>query len=322
MSHHRPTLRLRQAFTLIELLVVIAIIGILIGLLLPAVQKVREAANRARCLNNLKQAGLALHNYHSGNDSFPYGGLANPSGGYGFSFWVQLLPYLEQDNMYRGLDKTSNITGWVGGNAWGGNVTNRDLLRDKPLPFLFCPSSPLPQYVLTVPAHNNANTFSTTYVGVAGTANHPSAVSVPSHGIVSYGGVLVVGRAYRISDITDGSSNTLLLAEESDWCRDAANNLYDCRSDCGHGFPMGPGNDGWGRAFNLTAVRQRLNEKSSTAAGILGNCGANSAIQSVHPGGANVVLADGAVRFVSESITISTLFNLANRDDGNVIGDY
>jgi prepilin-type processing-associated H-X9-DG protein len=84
---------------------------------------------------------------------------------------------------------------------------------------------------------------------------------------------------------------------------------------------MGPANDGYGRHFNLTAVRHRLNEKSITAAGVALNCGANSPVQSAHPGGANVLLCDGSVRFLPELIAPSTLFNLANRDDGHVLSE-
>lgn len=312
----------RSGFTLVELLVVLAILGVLIALLLPATQKVREAANRTRCQHHLRQIGLALHTYHDANSSFPPGGKTSPSGGYGFSWWVYLLPMLEQGNLDQQLDKTSRYTGWVGGDPWSGNVYNRNLLRDLDFDYMFCPSSPLPRKVLTSAEHNRANVMSPTYAGISGANDHPTArdksLSGGAAGRLSWGGMLLTTRPLALRDVLDGTATTLLVAEQSDWCRDAAGQVKDCRSDCWHGFPMGPGNDGWERAFNLTTVLHRLNQKSSTALGVFGNCGPNSAIQSSHPGGANVLTCDGAVHFLLDGISVQALYNLSNRDDSHV----
>src|SRR5262249_26590439 len=138
MAPHPPD-RNRAAFTLIELLVVIAVMGVLIGLLLPAVQKVREAANRTRCTNNLKQVALALHNYHDVNRTFPPGQqawVARSSYGPGWRFdcWVQiLLPYIEQANFSRLLQPQFALTG-IYSYQWTG--------RDTVVPTVLCPSDP------------------------------------------------------------------------------------------------------------------------------------------------------------------------------------
>ncbi|MCX7426009.1 MAG: DUF1559 domain-containing protein [Planctomycetia bacterium] len=313
----------RPGFTLVELLVVIAIIGILIALLLPAVQAAREAARRAQCSNNLKQTGLALMNYESALGVFPPGGLTRPS--YGHSWWVRILPYFEQQQIEGLFDDQSAITGWVGGDSWGGNAYNRNLFRDRFFAFMYCPSSNLPPYVLTVPEHNNADCMSATYAGVGGATDHSTAKDrggIASQGRISFGGVLIMHKGVALRDISDGTTNTLMVGEQSGWCIDASGNKADCRADCGHGFPMGPGNDGWERAFNTTCVLHKINERSMSALGVEGNCGSNRPIQSVHPGGAQVGLADGSVRFLEETTAIQILYDLANRDDGHVFEGF
>ena len=286
--------RNRTAFTLVELLVVIAIIGILVSLLLPAVQAAREAARRMQCSNNLKQIGLGILNYENAHETLPPGGLAL-STGYGHSWWIRILPHLEQANIFDQFDQTGehgNSSGWVSDNWGGGNDHNRQLLYNIQIPFMRCPSSSLPKLMLTDTTHN-AFVMAPNYTGVSGATDHSSArdksTSGGAAGRIAWGGALVEGEAVTIAQIRDGTTNTILVAEQSDWCRDAAGNQYYCNSDCRHGFCMGPGNDGWERHFNLTCVIHRLNEKSWTGLGVQGNCGPNTPIQSAHPGGVMVV---------------------------------
>lgn len=322
-SFRRPL----HGFTLVELLVVITIIGILIALLLPAVQAAREAARRMQCQNNLKQITLALQNYHAASSTFPPGGLGMGNGGssYGFSWWVRILPYIEQQGIYDQLDwkgvSCGGTIGWVGNVAGNGNVHNHDVLYNWSFPAGFCPSSPLPRQVW-----DYAKSFSPTYTGVSGATDHRTATDKPmSTGIggrLSLGGVLVPEKAISIDDVRDGTSNTIAVAETSDWCVTSATGELECRSDCFSGFQMGTALDGTGRSFNMTTVLHRVNEKSGTALGVGGNCGPNSPIQSVHSGGACVGLVDGSVQFLSETIQIQTLYNLANRDDGNVVQSF
>ncbi len=310
-----------RAFTLVELLVVIAIIGILIALLLPAVQAAREAARRSQCSNNLKQIGLALLNYESVRKSFPPGGLWSPSGSYGFSWIVRILPYTEESAIYQRLDWSGasygGALGWLGQNA-----ANAQTLGYVQFPWLYCPSSTLPILVLNTGGWT-VNPSGTMYAGIAGATNDATARDKANTGTapgrISFGGVLISLASVRIADISDGTTHTLIVGEQSDWCNDGFGNLSDCRSDCTHGFCMGPGDDGWDRIFNITTVVSGINEKSANAFGVPGNCGPNRAIQSVHPGGAHLLAADGSVHFVAETLDIQTFYNLVNRKDGNGI---
>lgn len=310
----------RVGFTLVELLVVIAIIGILVGLLLPAVQSAREAARRTQCVNNLRQVGLALHGHESARNAFPIGGVEPPGGlGYGYSWWVQILPYLEQQSIYEQMDLERPNSGWVGFDI---NLETAALLQNVQIDVMRCPSSTLPAMVKAL---SDKQIMSPNYVGIAGATNHHTArnkpagsgIGGPATGRIAAGGVLILHKPIAISKITDGTSNTMAVAEQSDWCRNATGQELDCRSDCDHGFLMGPGADGWERHFNLTIALHRINEKTSTALGVPGNCGPNRPIQSAHPGGAMVLLADGSADFLDESIDVAAVYELANRDDGD-----
>ena len=312
----------RPAFTLVELLVVIAIIGILIALLLPAVQAAREAARRAQCSNNLKQVGLALLNYESAMGMLPYGGIPTKAGGYGFSWWVRTLPYVEQAGItdsfdYEGIHSNwRNTVGWVGSDGTGGNSYNREQLAGKYFPFMYCPSSTLPPFVL-----GSYKCVSATYTGIAGATDHSTArdrAGQESYGRISSGGALIMHERVSLRDISDGTSKTIIVGEQSGWCINSEGTKVDCRSDCGHGFPMGPGSESIQRAFNTTCVLHRINERTYDALGVVGNCGSNRPIQSAHPGGAQVLLVDGAVRFVEEGVEMQILYDMANRDDGHV----
>jgi prepilin-type N-terminal cleavage/methylation domain-containing protein len=195
----------RSAFTLIELLVVIAIIAVLIGLLVPAVQKVREAAARAQCTNNLKQIGVALHNYHNVNKNFP-SNLRPPAVNTVRERWVtKLLPYFEQGNLLSIYNPTLN---------W--SDTGNRVAVATPLPVLQCPSSPDPTRLDgapdNFPAVWTANVASGDYAGIYGV--DPRLVTL---GLVDAAGDGVASKttAVRIADIRDGTSNTLHITESA-----------------------------------------------------------------------------------------------------------
>jgi prepilin-type N-terminal cleavage/methylation domain-containing protein/prepilin-type processing-associated H-X9-DG protein len=315
----------RGGFTLVELLVVIAIIGILIALLLPAVQKAREAARRLQCANNLKQQGLGILNYESGYRCFPPSGTHD---GYGVSWFVRIMPYIEASKTIEQLP--DRAPGWMPGA--GSEIIN--LFRDQYWDFLYCPSSELSAFTLTWESVGRVNVMSATYAGVMGSirGGQPQGSGSWNLGTVSWGGVIVMPEKedpgepvkleyVKVRDISDGTSKTMMVGEQSGYCYDyATGSKLDCTSDCDHGFTMGAAtSDGTYRAFNTTCVRYPINERNYNAAGVEGNCGPNRPIQSVHPGGAQVLLADGSVRWLEEDLDINVLYNLADKDDGNTL---
>jgi len=319
----------RRGFTLIELLVVIAIIAVLIGLLLPAVQKVREAAARAQCQNNLKQFGLALHSFHDANLGFPKGCAMSESTNqaWGSSWLVYVLPYIEQQAMYSRMDLTQS--------QWN-NPYNNNAANNFTPSILYCPSSPM----VKVTQAGNMGTAgvleaTTNYVGIAGASNDPqNRLGNGNAGIVSGGGVLFPNSRVRITDITDGTTNTIVIGEHGDFIIDSGGTKQDWRGAEPHSAWMGfnqlgtpsngsPGGDN--RAFNTTTVRYQLNLKRNNwtgdcaGQGVCFNEGNNTPLNAAHAGGANFAMGDGSIRFMSDSVPVATLQLLATRDDGQVV---
>ena len=302
----------RPAFTLIELLVVVAIIGVLIALLLPAVQKVREAANRASCSNNLKQLGLALHNYHDANNCFPPG--ATTGAGTTHHGWIaRILPNIEYDNLYRlyhfevnwddPLNDSTDLT------------VNPNQINQTRIKLLQCPSAPTKRsgsnnrgptdYSATNILHYNGDDY-TPYTSQNQYANSGvlADVNVATPQSDSTG--------YRIADVVDGTSSTLLVAE------DAGRNQHWINGELDDGsVTNGSWTTSWANPDNKlivrgysVAARRRGGGPDATCAV---NCINGSEVYSFHPGGAQVVLVDGSVHFLRADTSLQLLRALITR---------
>jgi prepilin-type N-terminal cleavage/methylation domain-containing protein/prepilin-type processing-associated H-X9-DG protein len=281
-------------FTLIELLVVIAIIGILIALLLPAVQKVREAANRASCTNNLKQMGLALHNYHDSFETFPPGHLDIDSNNH--HSWVPfILPYLEQDNLYK--QYTFDVSWDQAPNDAG---TNQHEIKT-----LLCPSAP--------PNRKGTNGRGINDYPAINDVGHPNTFIQPLPKTdKSFVGILGKNVYRRIAEVTDGTSNTLLLAE------DAGRNQH-WRMGQQVSNPGRAANGGWANPSDNIVLKGYDPTSDSVPGPCAINCINEQEVYSFHPGGANVLTADGSVHFLRESVDINTLAHLITRAGGEVV---
>jgi len=335
----------RRGFTLIELLVVIAIIAILIALLLPAVQQAREAARRTQCKNNLKQIGLALHNYHDVFQTFPIGARGTAEGLYGTNFWAGLFPYVDQAPMFNLLNFNGPSTSYPYGPAGfcGGPCvaasTNGTNLSGVRFVFMNCPSNP--QANMVAPFGNAAGGIAIAdYAGIAGTVgNFGTFVDSRSYGdangatygSINLGGFFKQNGITRIRDMTDGTTNVIAIGEQSDYCVDSTGARFDCRAGGGNhnlGFFMGPGgmsNTTPDRQFGLTSINVPVGTKRfSVASPVPGvyNGGDNTPVQSIHVGGAHVLLADGSTRFISDNVNFDTFRGLTVRDDGLTLGEW
>jgi prepilin-type N-terminal cleavage/methylation domain-containing protein/prepilin-type processing-associated H-X9-DG protein len=320
----RATPRSRAGFTLIELLVVIAILAVLIALLLPSIQKVREAANRTKCENNLRQLALALHNYHFTAGVFPPGAYnyfdAYAPDNYDRRTWLMpILPYLEQDAMYR--DYVAKMTVRQGPYSYDGFVDVRAII-----PGLMCPSDPANPKLITggasYPPTTNQQGFHSNYVlcagntvfttGTAGATNHTSG---------SLNGLFFPFSGVGLGDITDGSSNTILGSELILVPDTAGDDIRGRIHNAMHGGPffstLYPPN---------TTVSDRTDYCENTMP-VVAPCTRSSSdshvsARSYHPGGVNAVFADGSARFVANTIAANTWSALGSRNGGEPLGDF
>jgi prepilin-type N-terminal cleavage/methylation domain-containing protein len=351
----QPSNSVRWAFTLIELLVVVAIIGILISLLLPAVQKVRESANRAKCSNNLRQIGLALHNYHDANGSFPTVFKLLPgddptvpfkAATYGASVFVLILPYLEQDNVYRQIDTTK-------GALSTDNMPPANPAYSTALPVFLCPSSPYssPTADYAQELERSFGNFNvqvhyppglifgrTDYAPDAGMSADVVGIDIKSDASII---VQPPAPASRITDILDGSSNTIMLVEDAGrpaWYSNKGLVTSGPAIGTYEAGPNGPapqGGGAWADPLNYIATNGADPSGTGIAAGggFLGipeapwscalMCSNDSEIFAFHVGGTNVVMGDGSVLFLKAGLSMTQMAALLSKAGGEVLNfDY
>lgn len=300
----------RRGFTLIELLVVIAIIAILIALLLPAVQQAREAARRSQCKNNMKQIGLAMHNYHEVNNGFP---VANYSCCWG-TWIVGIMPYIDQKNLYERYN-FNNKYGVPTDNARYNHSTNTDVTTQR-IQVLTCPSDTPNKPFGGITSHNYAVNFGNTSYS----QGNLNGVTFQSGPFLRVGGGNVARNA-KIRDITDGTTNTILVGEVIQgkgrdlrgfaWWGDASQfTTY-----------LAPNSGSPDRIYTSTYCNNQPNSNLPCAV----SSGSNPtmfASRSRHVGGVHVTLGDGSSRFISENINLGIWRALSTMAGNEVIGEF
>jgi len=348
----------QRGFTLVELLVVISIIATLVGMLLPAVQSARESARRISCSNNLRQQGLALLGYHDARKHFPVGSASGP-GPFGFTngvnWRVNIFPYIEQGNVFSKLEfGGSNVftgAGWSGIKWRAPNDVLKGLLVSE----LRCPSNPTSPWAVHRSWYGGEGgayetyeeqTFSADYAGVGGAYPDPGGRSstvcrATNRGYTCNTGLLVAQETRRMAHATDGSSNTILVAEQSGLVTVAEPSGALIKRPVGSNY-LGAwigAWDGWCDSTEqprpvtaipddagceyvhsgVVVVRFQINAPTATQDSSFSSMDNNTIINSSHPGLAMCLFADGSVRGIEESVDMENLRRLATSNDGQVV---
>jgi prepilin-type N-terminal cleavage/methylation domain-containing protein/prepilin-type processing-associated H-X9-DG protein len=340
----------RRAFTLVELLVVIAIIGVLVALLLPAVQSARESARRTQCNNNLKQIGLATHNFEGTYGTFPAAAtqVTTDTWMHGPTWWIYTMPYMEQNNTFSKITFPRS-TFWLGSTG-AEALANKEIWRNVHFGYMECPSS-----TSAVARFSNSSSSGDIgyqrpfYTCILGANPHPTAMNANSQfrGPISDGGVITLARGQRMGTITDGTSNTVMVGEQSGktFKTDSNGNPQalpvttdpnsDGRVDNNRGFHMGTSHVGYpngdnsmgpncpadncARCYNTTTINTRGIVSKGLVFNDYGELRCNKPLNSLHPNGINALFADGHVAFLTENLPLVTLKQLVNRDDGDAV---
>jgi prepilin-type N-terminal cleavage/methylation domain-containing protein/prepilin-type processing-associated H-X9-DG protein len=313
---------LNSAFTLVELLVVIAIIGILVALLLPAIQAAREAARRSSCMNNMKQDGLACQSFHDSLKQLP----AAASGATGMSYLAQILPYMEDANLRDLIDDTKH---------W--STVENDKAEATPVPIFECPSTG-PELDAFVGDIGNSTVYAdfsplrAHYMGIMGakigcraSLLYPQSGytmklcldSPPNPGYWADNGVIVLGKKINFRRITDGTSKTMLVGEQSWNCGPQRTWIVGTLGDAS------TSNDGW--IYNAKNIMYSMNTafRENPSEGYSGYGNSDTSLGSRHPGGAHILLVDGSVQFLREDVDLTGVLRaMATRANGELIDSY